>query len=358
MSLSAGSPAYPESYILTPKPGPSPKINGPVVYGVRPGRPFLYRIPCTGQRPIRFSAGGLPASLSLNAGTGVITGKAPTQPGKYAVQFGATNSVGRSTRQFTIIVGDTIALTPPMGWNDWYTHYDRVTDKLMREAADAMIASGMADFGYQYVNIDDCWMVKPELDRSGDRRRAPRPQRRNPPNRRFPDMKALTDYIHAKGLKAGIYTSPGPLTCAQFAGCCQHEEADASTFADWGFDFLKYDWCSYRKVCRRQDARSSQAALPLMGGSQRAGSRHRVQPLPVRHGRRLEVGRGGRRPLLAHHRRSGPGEGTRLPGFYSIGINNAEHARVRRPRPVERSRLHSDRPCGNARMMLRRRRPL
>ena len=133
------------SCILTPKPGLSPKINGPVVYGVRPSRPFLYRIPCTGRRPIRFSATCLPASLNLDAETGIISGQAPASPGHYSVRLDASNSSGLSTREFTIVVGDALALTPPMGWNDWYTHYERVTDKVIRGAADAMIASGMAD---------------------------------------------------------------------------------------------------------------------------------------------------------------------------------------------------------------------
>jgi alpha-galactosidase len=119
---------------------------------------------------------------------------------------------------------------------------------MMREAADVMISSGMADVGYDYVNIDDCWMNAPK---NND------PMRVGPlrddkgniiPNKYFPDMKGLTDYIHDKGLKAGIYTSPGPLTCGGFAGAYQHEEQDAIQFAAWGFDFLKYDWCSYGEI--------------------------------------------------------------------------------------------------------------
>ena len=143
--------------ILTPKPGPEPRINGPKVYGCRPGNPFLYRIPTTGARPISFSAKGLPAGLNLDRDTGIITGTVPPR-GEYAVTFTAKNRHGSAKRQFKIVAGDTLALTPPMGWNHWYAHYDRVTDKLMREAADVMVSSGMADVGYQYVNIDDCWM--------------------------------------------------------------------------------------------------------------------------------------------------------------------------------------------------------
>ncbi len=237
-----------EPVILTPKPGPAPRINGPKVYGARPGNPFLYRIPATGARPMTFAA-NLPEGLALDPQTGIVTGTTPPR-GEYAVTLKAANSHGTAQRKFTIVAGDLLALTPPMGWNHWYAHYNRVTDKMMREAADVMIRTGMADVGYQYVNIDDCWMNAPK---HGD------PLRVGPlrdakgnilPNKHFPDMKALCDYIHSKGLKAGIYTSPGPFTCAGFAGAYQHEEQDARQFADWGFDFLKYDWCSYGNIVK------------------------------------------------------------------------------------------------------------
>ena len=233
--------------IITPRPKPQPRINGPLVYGCRPGHPFLYRIPCQGKRPINFKIKGLPPELKLDPLTGIITGKVP-EKGEYEVLILAHNSKGTDKRKLKIIAGDKIALTPSMGWNHWYAHYDRITDKMMREAADVIISSGMADVGYQYVNIDDCWMNAPK---NND------PMRVGPlrdekeiiiPNRHFPDMKGLTDYIHAKGLKAGIYTSPGPLTCGGFTGAFQHEEQDARQFAAWGFDFLKYDWCSYGQI--------------------------------------------------------------------------------------------------------------
>ncbi|HBO45159.1 MAG TPA: alpha-galactosidase [Planctomycetaceae bacterium] len=225
--------------ILTPKPGPEPKINGPRLYGARPGRPFVYRIPCTGNRPMTFSVDGLPEGMTLDAATGIISGEVPTALGKYPVTLRAKNDAGEAEKAFTLVVGETLALTPPMGWNSWYIHYHRVTEQHMRDAADAMIASGMADHGYQYVNIDDCWMK----------------QRNDPPfrddrgniltNAKFPDIKGMVDYIHAKGLKAGVYTSPGPWTCAGYVGSFRHEEKDARQFADWGFDFVKYDWCTY-----------------------------------------------------------------------------------------------------------------
>ncbi len=196
---------------------------------------------------MKFSAAGLPSSLRIDPASGIITGTAPAK-GEFDVTLGAVNGKGSAERRFRIASGGKLALTPPMGWNHWYAHYGRITDSLVREAADVMIATGLADAGYQYVNIDDCWMNSPAN---------PDPLRVGPlrdnagnllPNRHFPDMNALTAYIHGAGLKAGIYTSPGPLTCGGFSGSYGHEDPDARQFAAWGFDFLKYDWCSYDRV--------------------------------------------------------------------------------------------------------------
>jgi len=242
----AAAPA--SAVLLTPKPGPAPRINGPAIFGAHPGHPFLYRIPAQGERPMIFSAKGLPEGLQLDANSGIITGVTPPR-GEYKVTLRAKNSHGRDRHLFKIISGDTLALTPPMGWNDWYAYYNRVTDQDIRQAADSLVSSGMADAGYQYVNIDDCWGntqdSKKDPLRTGPYRDA---QANLLPNKYFPDMKPLTDYVHTKGLKAGIYTSPGPTTCARFAGSYQHEAQDARQFADWGFDFLKYDWCSYTSI--------------------------------------------------------------------------------------------------------------
>ena len=236
-----------KSEILTPAPKPEPRINGPLVYGCRPGHPFLYRIPCQGERPITFKIKGLPSELKLDPVSGIISGIVPKK-GEYEISIRAKNSEGKDTRKLRIVAGDRLALTPPMGWNHWYAHYDRITDQMMREAADVMISSGMADVGYQFVNIDDCWM---NAEKNNDPLRVG-PLRNEQgniiPNKHFPDMKGLTDYIHNKGLKAGIYTSPGPRTCGGFAGAWEHEEQDAQQFTNWGFDFLKYDWCSYGEL--------------------------------------------------------------------------------------------------------------
>ncbi len=129
-----------------------------------------------------------------------------------------------------------VARTPPMGWNSWNYYHCQVSDAVVRAQADAMVASGMRDAGYIYVNIDDCWQGK--RDEKGLIH----------PNERFPDMKALGDYIHSKGLKFGVYSSPGPQTCARYEGSYGHEDQDAQTYAEWGVDYLKYDWCSARRV--------------------------------------------------------------------------------------------------------------
>ncbi len=244
-----------EELIITPKPSAKPRINGPAVYGCRPGNPFIYRIPTTGQRPMNFTADNLPEGLQLDAQKGIVTGINPPR-GEYVVTFRATNEKGSCEKKFKIVSGDKLALTPPMGWNDWYGYFDGVTDRLMREAADKLVETGLADAGYQYVGIDDCWM-----NASEDSKHVKDPLRRGPlrdadgnimPNKHFPNMKALTDYIHSYGLKAAIYTTPGPMTCAGYGGTYQHEEQDAKQFADWGFDLLKYDWCHYNKIAKNE----------------------------------------------------------------------------------------------------------
>jgi alpha-galactosidase len=124
-----------------------------------------------------------------------------------------------------------LARTPPMGWNSWNKFANRIDDATVRGIADAMARNGMREAGYVYVNIDDTW--EGERDPRGNIQ----------PNRKFPDMKALADYVHSKGLKLGIYSSPGPDTCEGYEGSYGHEEQDARTYAAWGIDYLKYDWC-------------------------------------------------------------------------------------------------------------------
>lgn len=272
--------------ILTPKPKPEPKINGPDVYGGRPDKPFIYRIPTTGKRPMEFAAYGLPASLELDNEKGIISGRTPAEKGDYEITFEATNSEGRSSKKWTLIIGDSLALTPMMGWNHWYTHYHLVTDKKIRAATDAMVNSGMADVGYHYIGVDDCWMriTKENAAVSMDPNRKAGCYNLNTDTKvgpvrdqegrflsayDFPDMKELADYIHSYGLKAGIYTSPGEVTCQKFEASYGHEFVDAETFAQWGYDFLKYDLCSYRQiweVMKGDKQQNRSFPFRLMGG--------------------------------------------------------------------------------------------
>ena len=267
-------------YLLTPPAGAAPKINAPRIYGATPGKPFLFLLPVSGERPMRFAAEGLPAGLTLEAESGIIRGEVE-RAGEYRVKVAAENAKGRDENVLRVVIGENIALTPPMGWNDWYSYRREVSDALMRDAARALVESGMSQYGYSYVNIDDCWMSVPGTEYGPLKDEALIPNREalesyvrakrltagefHPEfgvprdeegkinsNPRFPDMKGMTDYIHSLGLKAGIYTSPGPITCAGYIGSLGYEEQDAARFAEWGFDFLKYDWCSYRVVAKNQ----------------------------------------------------------------------------------------------------------
>jgi alpha-galactosidase len=159
---------------------------------------------------------------------------------------------------FKPIASNGLAKTPPMGWNSWNKFAGRVDDKAVREVADAMVSSGMRDAGYIYVNIDDTW--EGARDKDGN----------ITSNEKFPNMKALADYVHSKGLKIGIYSSPGRKTCAGYEGSYGHEQQDANTWAAWGIDYLKYDWCSATAVYRPDEEPS---AYQKMGNALRATGR-------------------------------------------------------------------------------------
>ena len=219
---------------------PEPAVHAPRITGATPGLPFLFRIPATGQAPLRFSAGNLPTGLTLDPSTGIITG-ALVAEGRTNVEVIVEGPRGRATSVLTIVGGShKLALTPPMGWNSWNVWGTSVDEAKVRAAADWMEKSGLAAHGYQYINIDDAW----EGERDADGRLQT--------NEKFPDMKALADYVHGKGLKLGIYSSPGTKTCAGYEGSYRHEQKDARSYAEWGIDYLKYDWCSYEEVVKEQ----------------------------------------------------------------------------------------------------------
>lgn len=211
-----------------------PAIHGARVVGATPGRPFLFRVPATGEGPLKFEAENLPPGLSLDPAKGIISGSIEKE-GVYVARIRVRGPKGRAARNLNIVGGkNKLALTPPMGWNSWNVWGLSVSDEKVRAAADAMVSSGLAAKGFQYINIDDGW----EDGRDADGNILT--------NDKFPDMKALADYVHSLGLKLGIYSSPGPKTCGRYEGSHGHEEQDAASYARWGIDYIKYDWCSYK----------------------------------------------------------------------------------------------------------------
>jgi alpha-galactosidase len=162
------------------------------------------------------------------------------------------------------VAKNSLALMPPMGWNSWNYFHGQVDDGVIRSTADLMASNGMRDTGYEYVNIDDTW--EGQRDAKGFIHS----------NKKFPDMKALADYVHSKGLKIGIYSSPGPETCGGYVGSYGHEAQDAKTYADWGIDYLKYDWCSAFRIYKDSEMR---AIYQKMGDALRATGRPIVYSL-------------------------------------------------------------------------------
>lgn len=245
-----------KKYILTPEPGPKPRINSAKIFGATPGYPFLFTIAATGKRPIRFSAENLPDGLVLDPQTGIITGKI-NKRGVYHTTLKAKNASGEATKTLTIKIGDTIALTPPIGWNGWNALAGHLNKENVMASARGMVKSGLRDHGWSYINIDDSWQGK----RGG-------PLNALQPNEKFSNIKEMADEIHSLGLKAGIYSTPYVYSYAGYPGASsdfpnggenyqpikanrkssaligkyRFETNDAKQMAEWGFDFLKYDW--------------------------------------------------------------------------------------------------------------------
>lgn len=260
-----------EPVVLTPKPGPKPKINGPGVLGARPGSPIRYYVPVTGDRPMEYGVKNLPLGLTLDQKTGIISGSL-SKAGEHEITLAARNAKGLATKPFKIVVGETIALTPPMGWNSWNCWGGKVSQEKVMSSARAMVEKGLRDHGWRFINIDDGWQGK-----RGGKSNAIQP------NSKFPDMKQLGDDLHALGLSFGIYSSPWRGTYEGHIGSSadqrggiydwiksgDHNEfyriskdpsqwddkrkgrwnfgvsfvdKDVRQWADWGVDYLKYDW--------------------------------------------------------------------------------------------------------------------
>ncbi|MEG0796077.1 MAG: putative Ig domain-containing protein [Odoribacter sp.] len=211
----------------------SPRINPPYIVANYPATEFIFAVPTSGERPIKWSAEDLPDGLSLNAETGIIRGIVK-QAGDYKVTITAKNNKGKKKSILNIKIGEELALTPPMGWNSWNTFGRKLSEALVIETAEAMIANGMRDLGYSYINIDDLWQLA-DRDSSGhiviDSTKFPR------------GIKYVADYLHDRGFKIGIYSDASRYTCAGVCGSYGFEEIDAQDFAAWGIDLLKYDYC-------------------------------------------------------------------------------------------------------------------
>jgi len=246
--IASGDPDYPE-------------FHGPRVVGCSPGKPFMFMVPHTGIKPVHITATGLPDGLRIDD-RGMISGKVH-HPGEYRVKLAAVNQHGSARRTLKILCGQhMLARTPAMGWNSWNAYDINNSSKLTMGAADAMVSSGLAAKGFMYINIDDGWQNGRHAD--GTIRTT----------NKFPSMKKLADHVHSLGLRFGVYSSPGPTTCGGHTGSFGHVKQDAETYAKWGVDYLKYDWCSYgQEVPKNPDLEQYIKPYREMGEALRATDR-------------------------------------------------------------------------------------
>ena len=244
-----------ERYILTPPVAKSPRINSPKIFGAKPGNPFLFTVVATGEAPITYSIAHLPTGLSIDAQTGIITG-VTNKKGTYMVTMKAKNNFGATQKKLTIKIGDTISLTPPIGWNGWNSWARLIDREKVIASANAMVNMGLSKHGWTYINIDDGWQGYRTANNYALQ-----------PNKKFPDFKGMIDEIHSKGLKLGLYSTPWITSYAGFGGGSSNfedgalpdsiinnkrsfrytgkyrfEKQDAIQMAQWGVDYLKYDW--------------------------------------------------------------------------------------------------------------------
>jgi len=244
-----------ERYILTPAVAKTPRINSPKIFGAKPGSPFLFTVAATGEVPISYSVDHLPNGLTIDSKTGIITGVL-NKKGTYLVTMKASNNFGAAQKQLTIKIGDTISLTPPIGWNGWNSWARLIDREKVIASANAMVNMGLSKHGWTYINIDDGWQGYRTANNYALQ-----------PNKKFPDFKGMIDEIHSKGLKLGLYSTPWITSYAGFGGGSSNfedgalpdsiinnkrsfryigkyrfEKQDAIQMAQWGVDYLKYDW--------------------------------------------------------------------------------------------------------------------
>lgn len=213
--------------------GGAPRLHGARRVGVRPGTELIHPLAVTGARPLTWQVDGLPAGVSVDA-DGILRGQAPAAAGTVPLRVRVSNAQGAIDETVELCVGDLLALTPPMGWNSWNLYGTTVTAEVVVRVAEAMVATGMRDLGYQFVNIDDHW-------HAGARGKGGVPVA-NP--KTFPDgIAPVAARVHELGLKLGIYSDAAELTCGGCFGGLGFEEVDAQAYASWGVDLLKYDYC-------------------------------------------------------------------------------------------------------------------
>jgi alpha-galactosidase len=211
----------------------APELHGAARVGIRPGTELLHPLAATGARPLRFEVEGLPAGLHVDD-EGIVRGTAPAEPRTHQLTVTVANALGTATGAVELVVGDQLCLTPPMGWNSWNVFGPAVSAEVIVRTAEAMVELGLRDLGYQYVNIDDHWHAE---------RRAPDGTPVANP-RTFPDgIAPVAARVHELGLKLGIYSDAGRLTCGNCFGGHGYEQVDAQAYASWGVDLLKYDYC-------------------------------------------------------------------------------------------------------------------
>jgi alpha-galactosidase len=260
-----------------------PKINASRLFGAGVNSPFFLPIPTIGERLIEFSAEGLPRGLEIGASSGIISGSVSKEL-ETTVLVTARNRHGEDSIEIRIVIGGRLALTPPMGWNSWNCWGEKVDTEKIKACADAMVSSGLAAHGFSYVNIDDGW----QGDRGGSSNALQA-------NNKFANMKSLCDYVHGRALRIGIYSTPWVKSYALYSGGsignpvgevstdnlekgyhfgdvpCEKE--DAKQWAEWGFDYLKYDWYpnDIKSVKRMKDALLASGRDIIYGLSNRAG---------------------------------------------------------------------------------------
>lgn len=232
------TPGKEEPYILTPAIAAQPMYNGASRYGASTGKPLLIRLAFSGEQPLKYVAKGLPKGVTLDPNCKALIG-AVNKAGTYPITITASNKKGKAVAKLDLVIGGPLFLSPPMGWNSWNAFGMNIDATKILTAAQVMDQE-LADFGYSYVNTDDGWQGERGKDGyiTG--------------NEGFPDLGGMVKAIHRLGLKAGIYSSPGPKTCGGKVGSKGFETQDATSFSKWGFDLLKHDWCSMSQFVKNE----------------------------------------------------------------------------------------------------------